>query len=143
MPSENEIAVGRFWDAFWSKGDQSVAEEIFDPNFRDYDPYWPSGVDGGIPAIIEKNSVFYGLLPDLRCTVLKWVIAGDTIVTHWEANGTHQGEFAGISPTGNPISITGISIHTCRDGKIVEQIIAYDFLGLLRQMGATTIPDGG
>lgn len=140
MPSDNEIAVGKFWDAFWSKGDQSVAEEIFDPNLRDIDPNWPAGADGGIPAMIEKNNFYYGLMPDLHCTVRKQVVAGDTIVTTWEATGTHQGEFAGIAPTGNSMTITGIAIHTCRDGKIVEQIIEYDFVGLLRQMGATTLP---
>ena len=47
MPSENEIAVGKFWDVLWTKGDQSVAEDIFDPGFRDLDPDWPSGAEGG------------------------------------------------------------------------------------------------
>ena len=140
MPSDNEIAVGKFWDAFWSKGDQSVAEEIFDPNLRDIDPYWPSGADGGIPAMIEKNNFYYGLMPDLHVTVRKQLVAGDSIVTRWEATGSHHGEFAGITPTGKSMTITGISILTCRDGKIVEQIIEYDFVGLLRQMGATTLP---
>ena len=51
MPSENEIAVGKFWDVLWTKGDQSVAEDIFDPGFRDLDPDWPSGADGGIAAM--------------------------------------------------------------------------------------------
>ena len=143
MPSDNEIAVGKFWDAFWSKGDQSVADEIFDPNLRDIDPNWPSGADGGIPAIIEKNNFYYGLMPDLHCTVRKQLTIGDNIVTRWEATGTHHGEYAGITPTGKSMTISGISIFTCRDGKIVEQIIEYDFVGLLRQMGATTLPDGG
>ncbi|MCA1842612.1 MAG: hypothetical protein LC792_05370 [Actinobacteria bacterium] len=31
MPSDNEIAVEGFWGPFWSKGDLSAAEEIFDP----------------------------------------------------------------------------------------------------------------
>ena len=140
MPSDNEIAVGKFWDAFWSKGDQSVAEQIFDPDFADYDPNWPSGVDGGIPAMIEKNNFYYGLMPDLHCRVQRQLVDGDNIVTRWEAVGTHQGEYAGITPTGNEITITGISIFTCRNGKILEQVIEYDFVGMLRQMGATTIP---
>jgi predicted ester cyclase len=140
MPSENEIAVGTFWDAFWSKGDLSVAEEIFDPYFSDHDPYWPSGVDGGIPAMIDKNHFYRGLLSDLACTVTRQLVAGDQVVTRWEARGTHHGEWAGIPPTGNPIVITGISLFTCRDGKILEQTIEYDLLGMLRQMGATTIP---
>jgi predicted ester cyclase len=141
MPSENEIAVGKFWDAYWSKRDQSVAEEIFDPNLRDIDPNWPSGADGGIPAMIEKNDFYYGLMPDLHCKVLRQLVVGDQIVTQWQAVGTHHGEYAGIKPTGNEITMSGISIFTCRNGKIVEQVIEYDVVGMLRQMGATTIPN--
>jgi predicted ester cyclase len=140
MPSENEIAVGKFWDAYWSKGDQSVAEEIFDPNLRDIDPNWPSGADGGIPAMIEKNDFYYGLMPDLHCKVLRQLVVDDQIVTQWQAVGNHHGEYAGIEPTGNEITISGISIFTCRNGKIVEQVVEYDVVGMLRQMGATTIP---
>jgi predicted ester cyclase len=140
MPSENEIAVGKFWDAYWSKGDQSVAEEIFDPNLRDIDPNWPSGADGGIPAMLEKNNFYYGLMPDLHCKALRQLVVGDQIVTQWQAVGTHHGEYAGIEPTGNEITISGISIFTCRNGKIVEQVVEYDVVGMLRQMGATTIP---
>lgn len=140
MPSENEIAVGKFWDALWSKGDQSVAEEIFDPGFRDLDPQWPRGAEGGIDAMKEKNTFYFGVVPDWNFTVRKQLVVDDHVVCHWEGTGTHQGEFAGVAPTGKSITIEGISIFTCRNGKIVEQIISYDLLGMLKQMGATTIP---
>jgi len=140
MPSENEIAVGKFWDVLWTKGDQSVAEGIFDPGFRDLDPDWPSGAEGGIAAMKEKNTFFYGAFPDLKCTVLKQLVLDDHVVCYWEVTGTQHGEFAGLAPTGESIRAVGISIFTCRNGKIVEQIISYDFLGMLRQVGATTIP---
>jgi predicted ester cyclase len=141
MPSENEIAVEQFWGPYWSKGDQSVAEAIFDPAFRDIDPQWPQGADGGITAMQEKNTFYRGGIPDFDFTVLKQLVVDDHIVCHWEGNGTHQGEFAGVAPTGRPVRVEGISIFTCRDGKIVEQVICYDVLGMLQQMGATTIPN--
>jgi hypothetical protein len=37
MASDNAVTVARYWGDVWSKGDLSVAEEIFDPNFRDHD----------------------------------------------------------------------------------------------------------
>ena len=49
-------------------------------------------------------------MPDLHCSVLKQLVIGDNIVTRWEGIGTHQGEWAGIAPTGNSISVSGISI---------------------------------
>jgi predicted ester cyclase len=140
MPSDNEIAVEGFWGPFWSKGDLSVAEEIFDPAFRDIDPQWPQGAEGRIPAMTEKNTFYRSAFPDFEFTVLKQLVAGDDIVCHWEGNGTHQGDFAGNAPTGRPVRVEGISIFTCRNGKIVEQRICYDVLGMLQQVGATTIP---
>ncbi len=140
MPSENEIAVGKFWDAFWSKGDESAADEIFDPNFRDLDPQWPSGAEGRIPAMKEKLAFFRGAIPDFQFTVLKQLAVDNHVVCHWEGNGTQQGEFAGVAPTGKPVTVVGIRIFTCRDGMIVEQAICYDVLGMLQQIGATTIP---
>ena len=140
MPSENEIAVEQFWGPFWSKGDLSVAEAIFDPGFRDIDPQWPQGADGRIPAMKEKNAFYRTGFPDFDFTVLKQLVVDDYIVCHWEGNGTHQGEFAGIAPTGRPVRVEGISIFTCRDGKIIELTICYDVLGMLQQVGATSIP---
>jgi hypothetical protein len=34
----------------------------------------------------------------------------------------------------------GISVFTCRSGKIVEQVIIYDVLGMVTQMGASIVP---
>lgn len=88
----------------------------------------------------DKNTFYRGGLPDFDFTVLKQLIVDDRIVCHWEGNGTHQGDFAGVAPTGRPVRVEGISIFTCRSGKIVEQVITYDVLGMLQQIGATSIP---
>jgi predicted ester cyclase len=140
MPSENELAVEKFWGPFWGKGDQSVADEIFDAAFRDLDPQWPQGATGGIAAMKEKNRFYFGVVPDWDFTILKQLVVGDQIVCHWRSTGSFQGEFAGVAPNGNDFTLDGISIFTCRNGKIVEQIISYDMLGMLKQMGFTAIP---
>jgi predicted ester cyclase len=139
MPTANEIAVEKFWRPFWTDEDLSVADEIFDAGFRDLDPQWPSGADGGIPAMKEKNVFYHGVIPDWDFKVLKQFALNDQVICHWEGTGTHQGEFAGLAPTGKSIAMEGISVFTCRDGKIVEQIIIYDVLGMVTQMGATLV----
>ena len=141
MPSDNETAVAGFWGPFWSKGDLSVAEEIFDAAFRDIDPQWPQGADGGIPAMKEKNTFFRTGFPDFEFTVLKQLVAANDIVCHWEGNGTHQGDFFGVAPTSRPVRVEGIGIFTCRNGKIAELAICYDVLGMLQQIGTATIPN--
>jgi predicted ester cyclase len=44
-----------------------------------------------------------------------------------------------IPPTGKRIDLTGIDIYRVVDGKIVEQWIEQDLLGLLRQLGAVRV----
>ena len=90
--------------------------------------------------MLEKNTFYFSVSPEWDFIVLKQLSVGDQVICHWEGTGTHQGEFAGVAPTGKTIRVEGISIFTCRNGKIVEQIISYDVLALLRQIGATQIP---
>jgi predicted ester cyclase len=61
--------------------------------------------------------------------------------TRWSARGTHQGELVGVDPTGNQVQITGITISRIEGGKIAEDWINYDALGMMQQIGA--IPEPG
>jgi predicted ester cyclase len=55
--------------------------------------------------------------------------------------GTHQGEFMGIPPTGKRVTFTGIWFARLKGGRLQEQWVSFDALGLLRQLGA--IPEPG
>jgi predicted ester cyclase len=45
----------------------------------------------------------------------------DKVATRWTMRGTHQGEFRGIAPTGNRITVTRIGIFRFSDaGKVAE-----------------------
>lgn len=79
-------------------------------------------------------------LPDLTITVERQLAAGDQVVSYWKANGTRNGEGLGLPPTGKSIEVEGISLLTLENGKLTEQIIAWDGLGLMRQIGA--LPEG-
>ena len=59
--------------------------------------------------------------PDWTEKVVDIVADGDRVVTRYISNGTHEGEFQGIAPTGRKIEIAEVSIHRVLNGKIVEQ----------------------
>lgn len=67
--------------------------------------------------------------------------SGDKVVVRWSAEGTHRGELQGLAPTGVRASTTGISINRWGNGKAVESWVAWDNLGLARQLGAAP-PEG-
>jgi predicted ester cyclase len=55
--------------------------------------------------------------------------------------GTHQGTFMGIPPTGKRVKVSGIDIFRLTGGKIVERWAEIDTPGMLQQIGA--IPNPG
>ena len=61
------------------------------------------------------------------------------VVQRWTFRGTHRGAFQGIPPTGNQVTLTGISIWRFDDGRIVESWHELDTLGLLQQLGAIPV----
>jgi len=50
--------------------------------------------------------------------------------------GTHQGDWMGISPTGKRLQIRMITIHRIANGKIAEDWVLVESLGLFQQLGA-------
>lgn len=56
------------------------------------------------------------------------------VLVRWAMHGTHQGEFRGVAPTGTRVTMAGIAILTVRGGKIIEDWVQYDRLGLLQQL---------
>lgn len=50
--------------------------------------------------------------------------------------GTQKGEFNGMPASNKKATITGVSIQTIVNGKIVEEWAEFDALGLMQQLGA-------
>ena len=66
---------------------------------------------------------------------------GDAVVVRRTMRGTHQGEFMGFGPTGRAVTFSGIWLARLNGGRLQEQWVSFDALGLLRQLGA--IPEPG
>ena len=60
---------------------------------------------------------------------------GDTVITQWRMTGTHQKALMNIQPTGKQCTVDGISIGRFRSGRLVEDWLQWDALGLMRQFG--------
>jgi predicted ester cyclase len=80
-------------------------------------------------------SLFYLAFPDLRHTVEDQVAEGDKVVSRLKVQGTHQGPFQGMGPTGKQVKFTDIMITRIEDEKIMELWAQFDVLGLWQQLG--------
>jgi predicted ester cyclase len=85
--------------------------------------------------------------PDLRISVDALLSDGNAVAARLVLRGTHQGRFAGVSPTGRPIDIAGLDVLIEHAGRFVEAWSLRDLNGLWVQLGAlptlTTPPHDG
>jgi predicted ester cyclase len=81
--------------------------------------------------------------PDARFEIQDEFTGSQNEVTRWTVTGTHQGELAGIPPTGRRFSVTGISIARIANGKIIESWNSWDALGMMQQLGVVPTENKG
>ena len=134
MSAESNLAVARrVFDDLFSKGNFDAADEIYAADHTSHDAQAP-GVNGAA-AMKHYIGMYRAAFPDLHLTVDDAIAEGDRVVIRWTARGTHQGELMGVPPTGKQTVVTGINIFRVKDGRIQEEWVNWDTLGLLQQLG--------
>ena len=130
---QNEEVARRTFEVF-NTGDMSVVDETVADGAVSHDPAQPEELSGpeGQKQLTQMYRTAY---PDLQVTVEEQFSDGDLVCTRWKAEGTNDGELAGMPPTGKSISITGISIDKVQDGKVVEAWNHWDNAGMMQQLG--------
>jgi steroid delta-isomerase-like uncharacterized protein len=131
---ENKAAVRACFQA-GTDGNLDALDAIIDQAYVLHDPNAPEEVRG-VDGLKELVAMYRSGVPDLRVTVEHQFTEGDYVATRFTARGTHDGEIMGLPPTGRQVSIAGITISRCRDGKIMEEWEVSDVFGLLQQIGA-------
>ena len=137
---ENKALARREMEEIFQKGNLDASEEIYAPGYVAYEP--TTGEIRGIEAAKQFAATYRKAFPDFQPTIEDQIAEGDKVVTRFRARGTHQGELDGIAPTGNQIEVTGITIQRISDGRIAEEWINYDALGLMQQLGVIKQPSG-
>jgi predicted ester cyclase len=125
--------VKQFCNQVWNKGELAVADKFLAPHCVCDDAFMPArGREGLKQCVAKLRSAF----PDLRLTIEDLVAEDDKVVSRWSLRGTHQGELPtmGIRPTGEEVTLTGISIYRFEDRRIIEIWQEADYLGLVNQL---------
>ena len=133
----NKQTVRDYFKAFLAK-DTAWFRDHVEPGFRRHDPGLPFEVVG--PDGVERLADFLlPAIPDMRLDLEDLVAEGDKVTVRLVIRGTHRGELAGIAPTGRPIEVGVMDLFHLRGGKLSEHWALFDNLGMLRQLGVTSI----
>lgn len=134
--------INRFVEELWNARRLDVADEIFSEDCVTHQLH--SGVlaepaHRGPQAMKEHVSGWLMSFPDLHFNVEQMIAERDRVVSQLVMEGTHQGTWMGILPTGKRLQIRMITIHRIANSKIEEDWVLVESLGLFQQLGA--VPD--
>lgn len=137
--ADNRSVARRVFEEIIDTGDWSRASEVIASDIVMHHPSSPEPVRG-LEAVSQAIGGFRLGFPDLRVTIQEMIAEDDKVAVRWIGSGTHTGDLFGLPPTGRSVRVGGISILRFAGGKVVEDTIEEDSLGMFQQIGYAPQP---
>lgn len=131
---ENKERVRRTLETVWNEGNVDSVDDEYSSEFVSHG-LQPEPVDReGFKQFVEIQRTAF---PDVHFDIEDVIAEGDRVVLRWTATGTHEGRLPNIDvePTGEEITVTGVTSSRLEDGTFVESWVEWDQLGMLQQLG--------
>lgn len=138
MSIESNKAIARQLTELLDQGNVDKLNALLSPDFVSHFAGLPLPLNR--EQYIQVNRSAKAAFSDLKRTVDDLIAEADKVTVRITARGTHTGVFQGIAATGRQTEITGIAIRRIADGKIVEEWVINDQLGLMQQLGLFHLP---
>lgn len=138
-PQEQAKAIyQRMVDDVVNQGKFDVVDELFSPEYVDHAA--PPGAPAGLEGVKAIFGMFRGAFPDVKFTIDEMVAEGDIVATRVHGEGTQNGPFMGVPPSGKHAVWRSVGFFRVKDGKIVEHWGIPDLFGLMIQLGIIPEP---
>ena len=138
MSAEEHKTIVRRWVELWNTKNVDAVTEFIAADYVRHDPNNPD--IRGAAAETQFVTMVLTAFPDLHITIDQLVAEGDTVVGRFTFRGTQRGVFSGIPPTQKQITFTATETFRIHGGKIAEQWVSMDALGMLQQLGVIPAP---
>jgi len=126
--------VERFYYEVWNKGDETVANEILDPDFRFRGSLGPGR--GGLVGFIGYMRSIRTALANFECIIDDLIEGDKRVAARMRFRGIHSGQFFGVPATGQEIIWTGAAFFTMDRSRITELWVLGDIDAAKQQLGA-------
>jgi steroid delta-isomerase-like uncharacterized protein len=132
---ENVYRLVREYVAAWNSHDADRLTCLFGED-GSYGEFGLGRVMLGQEEIRRHLIATFGALPDLNIAPTgEPVSCGECLYWKWLMIATHQGEFAGVHPTGRRFELRGFSALVTRGDRIVRGADCFDVASVARQPG--------
>jgi len=122
-----------------NKGNVDELDELLAPDVVRHQPQSPDirGLEATKQLVRDLQTAF----PDRHQVIDEIIVEGDTSVVRMTFQGTNTGAHPTIpAPTGKQVTLTMCWIGHWEGGKIVEDWMYMDMLGMMQQLGVTPTP---
>lgn len=135
---DNKALVSRFFEAL-DDHDLDAFDELFADDYTTgiYRSGETDAVDG-VAGMKDLWTEYWEAFPDLHGVDLELIAEDDRVAFFRTEEGTHEGAFRGIAPTGNEITFEYGGYLTIEDGELVQGHVRGNMLDLLRQLDVET-----
>jgi predicted ester cyclase len=138
LPSvANQVAFERYINEAWNAGNTAILTGILTTDHVCHEPGMMDieGIDGLAAMIANYRTAF----PDWQFAIESITATDDGVWARLTGTGTHDGPFAlpdeaAIEATGNAVTVEVLLNAHFTDGKITEQWMQLDLLGLIQQL---------
>ena len=134
----NTAQLQRLTEEVLTRHNLAALDEIFHADYVEDEP--PPGMGPGRDGLRQWLASWIAAFPDVRWTVEEQIADEDRVWSRSSWQGTHQGPFLGIPPTGKNVTVAAWTIDRFTDGKIAESRIIMDTLGMMQQLGVISAP---
>jgi steroid delta-isomerase-like uncharacterized protein len=134
VPQERVCRLVREYVAAWNSHDADRLTSLFAED-GSYGEFGLGRVMLGRQEIRRHLSATFAALPDLTIAPTGEPFSrGERVFWKWLMMATHQGEFAGVPPTGKRFELRGGSVLLTRGDKIVRGADCFDVASVVRQL---------
>jgi steroid delta-isomerase-like uncharacterized protein len=139
MSTDQNTSNGqRFFEDMLGRGNWDLADDILASDIVMHHPSSPQPV-AGVKNVVGFLGAFRAGFPDMTMKVELAFGGGEMVAVRWRMSGTHTAVLFGIPPSGKSVSVAGISLLRFSNGKVVEDWVSEDSLGLMQQIGVIPI----
>ena len=127
--------VEQFWNV-WNTQNCALLDSITAPDFKRVAPDFNANSPAEWEAGVKQAHAAY---PDFLIVTDNAAFSANHALLRWTVTGTYTVP-GGAKGAAKPVSVTGMTMLTFRDGKIIEEDGYYDTAGLDAQTGTKAPP---
>lgn len=95
--------------------------------------------DGDGKGIRKVVDALFNMFRDAEVVLHDVSVENHQVKTRWTFKGTHTGECMGIAPTNARVKISGVTVDSLQDGKIIKSQFSYDLAEFQRQLTSKSV----